>query len=155
MVTPQGLGTNDWLAVNQFTVSEHQHTRRPDAVLFVNGLPLVLIALKNDGDENATIWLAFQQLQTYQAELPTLFAFNAVLVVSDGVEARIGMLTAGREWFKPWRTVSGERLADSHHDAAVDLSVGAGPVGGAVQRHEAERGWQVIGVAEDAVRAGH
>jgi type I restriction enzyme R subunit len=105
---------NDWLAVNQFTVSEHRHTRRPDVVLFVNGLPLALIELKNAADEDATIWSAFQQLQTYQAELPTLFAFNAVLVVSDGVEARIGTFTAGREWFKPWRTVSGERLAHPH-----------------------------------------
>jgi type I restriction enzyme R subunit len=107
-------GNNDWLVVNQFTISEHQHTRRPDVVLFINGLPLALIELKNAADEDATIWSAYQQLQTYQAELPTLFAFNAALVVSDGVEARIGTFTAGREWFKPWRTVSGERLADPH-----------------------------------------
>ena len=90
-------GHNDWLAVNQFTVSEHRHTRRPDVVLFVNGLPLALIELKNAADEDATIWSAYQQLQTYQAELPTLFAFNAVLIISDGVEARIGTFTAGRE----------------------------------------------------------
>src|SRR5713226_9418350 len=105
---------NDWLAVNQFIVRENKHTRRPDVVLFINGLPLVLIELKNAADENATIWSAFQQFQTYKAELPTLFAYNALLVASDGVEARIGTLTAGREWFKPWRTVSGERLADPH-----------------------------------------
>src|SRR5574337_2097879 len=105
---------NDWLAVNQFTVSENGHTRRPDVVLFVNGLPLVLLELKNAADENATIWTALQQLQTYKAELPTLFAFNALLVISDGVEARIGTLTAGREWFKPWRTITGEQLADVH-----------------------------------------
>jgi type I restriction enzyme R subunit len=105
---------NDWLAVNQFTATAHQHTRRPDVVLFVNGLPPALIELKNAADEDATIWSAYQQLQTYQAELPTLFAFNAVLVVSDGVEARIGTLTAGREWFKPWRTITGETLADPH-----------------------------------------
>ncbi|MBZ0159150.1 MAG: type I restriction endonuclease subunit R [bacterium] len=105
---------NDWLAVNQFTVSENKHTRRPDVVLFVNGLPLVLLELKNAADENATIWAAFEQFQTYKAELPTLFAFNALLVISDGVEARIGTLTAGREWFKPWRTITGEQLADAH-----------------------------------------
>jgi type I restriction enzyme R subunit len=105
---------NDWLAVNQFTVSEHKHTRRPDVVLFVNSLPLALIELKNAADENATIWSAYQQLQTYQSELPTLFAFNALLVVSDGVETRIGTLMAGREWFKPWRTISGESLAHPH-----------------------------------------
>jgi type I restriction enzyme, R subunit len=108
------VDNNNWLAVNQFTVSEHKHTRRPDVVLFVNGLPLALIELKNAADEDATIWSAFQQLQTYKAELPTLFAFNAALVVSDGIEARIGTLTAGREWFKPWRTISGETLADPH-----------------------------------------
>ena len=102
---------NDWLVVNQFTVVENKHTRRPDIVVFVNGLPLGLIELKNAADENATIWTAYQQFQTYKAELPSLFACNAVLAVSDGLEARIGTLTAGREWFKPWRTIGGEELA--------------------------------------------
>lgn len=102
---------NDWLAVNQFGVIENKHSRRPDVVLFVNGLPLAVLELKNAADEDATIWTAFQQLQTYQAELPSLFATNAVLVVSDGVEARVGTLGAGREWFKPWRTIHGEALA--------------------------------------------
>ncbi len=102
---------NDWLAVNQFTVIENKHHRRPDIILFVNGLPLVVIELKNAADENATIWSAFQQLQTYKAELSTLFSFNEMLVISDGLEARLGTLTAGKEWFKPWRTVTGETLA--------------------------------------------
>ena len=78
----------------------------------MNGLPLGIIELKNPVDEDATIWTAWQQLQTYKAELPTLFAMNAALMVSDGMEARVGTLTAGREWFKPWRTISGEDLAD-------------------------------------------
>ena len=104
--------SNDWLAVNQFTVVENKHERRPDIVLFVNGLPLAVIELKNPAGENATIWSAFQQLQTYKAEIPSLFTFNAALVVSDGLEARIGALTAGQEWFKPWRTIAGETLAD-------------------------------------------
>ncbi len=103
---------NDWLAVNQFTVSERKRTRRPDIVLFVNGLPLGVIELKNPADEDADVWAAWRQLQTYKAELPTLFAMNELLVVSDGLEARLGTLTAGREWFKPWRTISGEDLAD-------------------------------------------
>lgn len=98
---------NDWIVVNQFTVSEGQHTRRPDAVLFVNGLPLAVIELKNAADENATVWSAFHQLQTYQAQIPALFTTNAVLLASDGVQARVGPLGAGKEWFKPWRTVSG------------------------------------------------
>ncbi|MGH9335374.1 MAG: type I restriction endonuclease subunit R, partial [Vicinamibacteria bacterium] len=103
---------NDWLAVNQFTVIENKHNRRPDVVLFVNGLPLALIELKNAADEEATIWTAYNQFQTYKAEIPSLLSYNAALVISDGVQGRVGTLTAGREWFKPWRTVSGEELAD-------------------------------------------
>jgi type I restriction enzyme R subunit len=102
---------NDWLAVNQFTVAEGQHIRRPDVVILVNGLPLTIIELKNPADENATVWTAFQQLQTYQAQIPALFAYNAVLVASDGVQARIGALGASREWFKPWRTITGREDA--------------------------------------------
>ncbi len=105
---------NDLLAVNQFTVTDNHNTRRPDVVLFVNGLPLAIIELKNPTDEDATIWTAWNQLQTYKSELPTLFSMNEALVVSDGIEARIGALTSGKEWFKPWRTVTGETLADSH-----------------------------------------
>ena len=104
----------DWLAVNQFSVTENRNTRRPDVVLFVNGLPLGVIELKNPADEDATVRTAWNQLQTYKSELPTLFAMNAALVVSDGNEARVGTLTGGWEWFKPWRTVTGETLADSH-----------------------------------------
>lgn len=107
---------NDWLAVNQLTVAEGQHTRRPDVVLFVNGLPLAVIELKNPADENATVWSAYQQLQTYQAQIPALFATNAVLVASDGVQARIGALDAGKEWLKPWRTITGRE------DAAAKLA---------------------------------
>ena len=103
---------NDWLAVNQLTVTENRNTRRADIVLFVNGLPLGIIELKNPADEDATIWTAYQQLQTYKADLPSLFSMNAMLMVSDGVEARVGALTAGREWFKPWRTITGETPAD-------------------------------------------
>ena len=105
---------NDWLAVNQFTVTENRNTRRPDIVLFLNGLPLGVIELKNPADEDATIWTAWQQLQTYEAELPSLFSMNEMLIVSDGLEARVGALGAGREWFKPWRTITGETLADPY-----------------------------------------
>ncbi len=102
---------NDWLAINQFTVTENGHERRPDLVLSVNGLPLALIELKNPASEEATIWSAWQQLQTYKNELPTLFAFNVALIISDGVQARIGSLTSGKEWFKPWRTIDGQKPA--------------------------------------------
>src|SRR5262249_29650550 len=88
----ENTAANDWLAVNQFTVVENKHSRRPDVVLFVNGLPLVVVELKNAADENATIWTAFQQLQTYKTEIPSLFATNALLVISDGVKAGGGTL---------------------------------------------------------------
>ena len=119
---------NDWLAVNQFTVADGQHTRRPDVVVFVNGLPLAVIELKNPADENATIWSAYQQLQTYQAQIPSLFATNATLIVSDGVQARIGALAAGREWFKPWRTIAGKG------DAATSLAELEVVLGGVFER---------------------
>ncbi len=99
---------NDWLVVNQFTVVEGQHNRRPDIVVFVNGLPLGLIELKNAVDEDATIWSAYAQLQTYKAQIPSLLHYNAALVVSDGVQARMGSITANQEWFKVWRTIDGE-----------------------------------------------
>ena len=103
---------NDWLAVNQFTVTESGHERRPDIVLFVNGLPLGVVELKNPADPDATVNSAWNQLQTYKSELPTLFSMNEAMIVSGGDNARMGTLTAGMEWFKPWRTISGETLAD-------------------------------------------
>ena len=101
---------NDWLAVNQFTVIENKAKRRPDVVIFVNGLPLGVVELKNPGDENATLDGAFNQLQTYKSQIGSLFRTNAVLVISDGIAARIGSLTADRERFMPWRTVTGDDL---------------------------------------------
>ncbi|MDE0470114.1 MAG: type I restriction endonuclease subunit R [Candidatus Poribacteria bacterium] len=103
---------NDWLAVNQFTVVETSE-RRPDIVLFINGLPLAVIELKNPTDEKATVLTAFRQIQTYKQEIPTLFTCNEAIVISDGLEARIGSLTADTEWFLPWRTIAGEDEAAS------------------------------------------
>ena len=102
---------NDWLAVNQFTVIEHEHNRRPDVVLFVNGLPLAVIELKNPGDVTATLEGAFNQLQTYKDQIPSLFRLNATLVTSDGLRARLGSLTANLERFMPWRTADGSTVA--------------------------------------------
>jgi type I restriction enzyme, R subunit len=102
---------NDWLAVNQFTVVEAGENRRPDVVLFVNGLPLVLLELKDPTTESADIWSAFNQLQTYKAKIPGIFAYNELLVASNGVEARLGSVTGGREWFMRWRTIDGANLA--------------------------------------------
>ena len=105
------VDANDWLAVNQYTVVEHSHNRRPDVVLFVNGLPMAVIELKNPGDENATLEGAFNQLQTYKDQIPSLFRMNAVLVTSDGLHARLGSLTANLERFMPWPTVDGSAVA--------------------------------------------
>jgi type I restriction enzyme, R subunit len=102
---------NDFLAVNQFTVVEGGNNRRPDIVLFINGLPIAVIELKNPGDENATLRGAFNQLQTYRAEIPSLFRTNVINVVSDGVEARMGSTTAAWEHFAPWKTIEGLRDA--------------------------------------------
>jgi len=105
------LERNDWLVVNQFTVVEGQHNRRPDLVVFVNGLPLAVIELKNPADENATIKAAFNQLQTYKMEIPSVITYNELFVISDGTEARAGTLTSGWEWFLPWRTSDGVNVA--------------------------------------------
>jgi type I restriction enzyme R subunit len=102
---------NDWLAVNQFTILEVDENRRPDVVLFVNGLPLVLLELKDPTTETADIWSAFNQLQTYKTKIPGIFAYNELLIASNGVEARFGSLTSGREWFMRWRTIDGVELA--------------------------------------------
>ncbi|MDY0296449.1 MAG: type I restriction endonuclease subunit R [Acidobacteriota bacterium] len=114
------LGNNDWLAVNQFTVVENRRNRRPDIVLFVNGLPLVVVELKNPADENATLYHAFNQLQTYKQDIPSLFTYNELLVISDGLAARAGTLTSGWDRFMPWRTVDGTSVAPK---GSVELEV--------------------------------
>ena len=101
---------NDWLAVNQFTIKGARHTRRPDIILFVNGLPLVLLELKNPADENADIWKAFDQIQTYKEQIPDVFQYNEVLVISDGTEALLGSLSADAERFMAWRTIDGKTI---------------------------------------------
>jgi type I restriction enzyme R subunit len=111
---------NDWFVVNQFTVIEGQHNRRPDIVVFINGLPLGLIELKNAVNEETDIWSAYAQLQTYKAEIASLLHYNAALVVSDGLQARMGSVTANQEWFKVWRTIDGEGDAPK---TALELEV--------------------------------
>lgn len=98
---------NDWLAVNQFSIQGAKKTRRPDVVLFLNGLPIVVVELKNPGDQNADIWGAWNQLQAYQEDIPELFYANAIQVISDGTTARMGSLTASKERFLAWRTIDG------------------------------------------------
>lgn len=101
---------NEWLAVNQFSITGPHHTRRPDIILFVNGLPLVLIELKNPADLNADVWKAFHQIQTYKAQIADTFQYNEVLVISDGTDALLGSLSADSERFMAWRTIDGVTL---------------------------------------------
>ncbi len=101
---------NDWLAINQFSIQGPKHTRRPDIILFVNGLPLVLLELKNPADVKADLGKAFDQIQTYKEQIPDLFQYNEILVIADGSEARMGSLSADAERFMSWRTIDGETL---------------------------------------------
>ena len=110
LVDWSNLARNEFWAVNQFTIKGPHHTRRPDIILFINGLPLVLIELKNPADEAADIWKAYDQLQTYKEQIPDVFQYNEVLVISDGSEARMGSLSANAERFQQWRTIDGVNL---------------------------------------------
>ncbi len=101
----------EFLAVNQFTVIENNNNRRPDVVLFINGLPLAVIELKNPADENATVKSAFNQLETYKVQIPSLFRFNEILVISDGIEAKSGTISSDWERFLPWKTIDGTEKA--------------------------------------------
>ena len=105
---------NEFLVVNQFTVIEGNVNKRPDVILFVNGLPLVVIELKNAADENANVNAAFNQLQTYKKTIPSLFQYNALLIASDGWDALYGSLTSPKQFFVPWKSIDGELIADEH-----------------------------------------
>lgn len=102
---------NDFLVVNQFTVVENNHTKRPDIILFVNGIPLVVIELKNAADENASIRSAFRQIETYKSLIPTLFTYNGFVVISDGMEAKAGTISSGFSRFMAWKTADGKAEA--------------------------------------------
>jgi type I restriction enzyme R subunit len=110
LVDWHNTAANEWLAVQQFTIKGPRHTRRPDIILFINGLPLVLVELKNPADVNADIWKAFDQIQTYKAQIADVFTYNELLVISDGTDARMGSLSADAERFMQWRTIDGVAL---------------------------------------------
>ena len=107
LVDFQNPGNNDFVVCNQFTVIENNVNKRPDVILFVNGLPLVVIELKNPADENATIKSAFKQIQTYKEAIPGLFTFNSFAVISDGLEARAGTISSAYSRFMAWKTSDG------------------------------------------------
>lgn len=111
---------NNWAVVNQFTVKGTSRPRRPDIVVFINGLPIAVIELKNPADEDATIWTAYNDLQTYKQQIPSLFTTNEILVIADGVYAKVGSLTADEDWFMPWRTIEGTETAPA---SSVELKV--------------------------------
>jgi len=102
---------NEFLVTNQFTVIENEVNKRPDVILFVNGLPLIVIELKNPADENATVKSAFKQLQTYKQAIPGLFTYNGFMVISDGLEAKAGSLSAGFTRFMSWKSTDGKTVA--------------------------------------------
>ena len=112
---------NEFLAVNQFTVIENNYNRRPDIVIFVNGLPLAVIELKNPADETATVWTAQKQFETYKNEISSLFNFNEILVISDGMEARAGTITSGKEWFMLWRTMDGTEIKSDIRSKSMEV----------------------------------
>lgn len=98
---------NDWMALNQFTIVENGHNRRPDVLVFLNGLPVGLLELKNPADENATMRNAWNQIQTYRNQIPSVFFPNVVTVISDGTAAAISSFTGGFEHYAPWKTIDG------------------------------------------------
>ena len=104
------VAANEWLAINQFSIKGPQYTRRPDIILFVNGLPLVLLELKNPADQHADIWKAFDQIETYKAQIPDVFQYNEVLVITDGTQAMMGSLSSNAERYMAWRTIDGVTL---------------------------------------------
>jgi len=101
------IGNNHFLAVNQLTITRGNHQRRPDVILYINGLPLVVIELKNLIDENATIKNAYNQIQTYKSQVEQLFYTNALCIISDGLEAKMGTITSSIDRYMSWKSVDG------------------------------------------------
>lgn len=102
---------NEFVVINQFTIIENKNNRRPDLIVFINGLPLAILELKNIADTNTDIWDAFNQIQTYKKDIPSVFNYSALNVISDGIYTKVGSLTADRERFQVWRTIDSEQLA--------------------------------------------
>lgn len=113
LIDEENLENNEFLAVNQYTIIENNINRRPDVIIFLNGLPVIVIELKNPGDEKATIKGAFNQIQTYKKDIPSLFAYNELCIISDGIDARAGTISSNFEWFTHWRTIYGNKVASS------------------------------------------
>jgi type I restriction enzyme R subunit len=104
---------NDFLAVNQFTLIQGHHNKRPDLVIFLNGIPLVVVELKNPNDEDATLEKAYNQLQTYKELISDLFVYNELLIISDGIDAKVGSISSHYNRFSPWKINDGITLASN------------------------------------------
>ena len=109
MIDFENNANNEFFVVNQFTIVEHEE-RRPDLIIFINGLPLVVVELKSASDENAGIESAYNQIQTYKRDIPSLFNYNAFCVLSDGINAKAGTITSNEAWYMNWRTIDGEQI---------------------------------------------
>ena len=114
---------NDFVVANQFTIIENNHNKRPDVLLFVNGIPLVIVELKNPADQNATVQAAFRQIETYKVQIPSLFTYNSIIVISDGLEAKTGSLSAGFSRFLAWKSADGKAEA-SHLVSQLETLIG-------------------------------
>ena len=114
LVDFQNPENNTFMAINQFTVAEHNQNKRPDVILFVNGLPLIVIELKNPAETQATVRKAYDQIQTYKSVIPSLFYYNAFCVISDGLEARAGTISSPFSRFQAWKTIDGKKESAAH-----------------------------------------
>lgn len=106
----ESISANDFLVVRQLTIKNGEKTRRPDLVVFLNGLPVAVLELKDPANEDATLWAAYDQIQDYKSAIPALFAFNEIIVISDGDQSRVGSLTADQDRFTPWRSIKDDRF---------------------------------------------
>jgi type I restriction enzyme R subunit len=119
--TADGVMNNEFLVINQYTIIENSNNKRPDVLLFINGIPMVLFELKNPADENATIRKAFDQIEAYKVTIPSLFTFNEICIVSDGLEAKAGSLTASFSRYSAWKTKDGINEASKFDDELSTL----------------------------------
>jgi type I restriction enzyme R subunit len=111
LVDTQNINNNSWLVTHQMTVIENAQNKRPDVIIFLNGIPVIIFELKNPVDENATLEKAYQQLRTYHAAIPSLFCYNLLEIISDGLEAKVGTITSDISRFMSWKTADGKTVA--------------------------------------------
>lgn len=112
LIDYENINKNEFLVINQFTIIQDNHNRRPDLIVFINGLPIGLIELKNPTDEKTSLESAYKQIETYKTEIQNLLCYNEIIILSDGTFASAGTLTSTREWYLPWKTVNGKQITN-------------------------------------------